>query len=141
MRKRLLLQLLVLVCAVGAYATEMGGYIYSADAKYKATGANIFVNGDFKSNYDGWTNEKNEAPSAVWELTPKAGPNGETVIKSTKLSNESGDSLVYVVPIQPGFYVFSYWVKAESSIQSSTANAAQNYLNFFYNTTVNPLFN
>lgn len=135
MRKRLLLQLLVLVCAVGAYATEMGGYIYSADAKYKATGANIFVNGDFKSNYDGWTNEKNEAPSAVWELTPKAGPNGETVIKSTKLSNESGDSLVYVVPIQPGFYVFSYWVKAESSIQSSTANAAQNYLNFFYNTT------
>ena len=129
------MQLLVLVCAVSAYATEVGGYVYSADAKYKATGANIFVNGDFKSSYDGWTNEKNEAPSAVWELTPNAGPNGETVIKSTKLSNESGDSLVYVVPIQPGFYVFSYWVKAESAIQSSSMNAAQNYLNFFYNTT------
>ena len=135
MKKRLLLQLLVLVCAVGAYATEVGGYIYSTAAKYKATGANIFVNGDFKSNYDGWTNEKNEAPSAVWELTPNAGPNGETVIKSTKLSSDSGDSLVYVVPIQPGFYVFSYWVKADAAIQSSTANAAQNYLNFFYNTT------
>lgn len=135
MKKRLLMQLLVLVCAIGAYATEVNGYVYSSDAKYKATGANIFVNGDFKSNYDGWTNEKNEAPSAVWELTPNAGPNGETVIKSTKLSSDSGDSLVYVIPIQPGFYVFSYWVKAESSIQSSIANAAQNYLNFFYNTT------
>ena len=68
MKKRLLLQLLALLCVVGVYADD-GNYRYSSTAKYKVTGTNIFVNGDFTANDAGWTNPSGELFSTdVWGL-------------------------------------------------------------------------
>ena len=66
MKKRLLMQLLVLVCAIGAYASNVGDYIYSPTAKFKITGENLVTNGAFDVG-DGTTGglRRNNKPVSV----------------------------------------------------------------------------
>ena len=141
MKKRLLMQLLVLASVVGAYAENIGDYIFTASAKYQVTGANIFVNGDFSQGVDAtWTNESGEPVSGdTWGVETGLGPNGENVIKSKGASVDEGSLLHFVQPISQGLYTFSFWVKAPSTVLSNVnpldvanlAGAATNAVRFF----------
>ena len=145
MKKRLLLQLLALLCVVGVYADD-GNYRYSSTAKYKVTGTNIFVNGDFTANDAGWTNPSGELFSTdVWgleteELDLPDGVKGNA-IKSKAAKADTLSTLSYVIPIPAGDYVFSYWVKAESNINSSVVATGTNYVDFAINSTGDLLVN
>ena len=120
MKKRLLLQLLAVVCAVSAYAYNPGDYLYSTGAKFKVTGENQVVNGSFNvgDGTQGWTNEDGEPFSAEnWKITTGVGPNGENVIESVKASSKEradGDPAIWLTnswKLAPGTYAISFWIK------------------------------
>ena len=145
MKKRLLLQLLALLSVMGVYAAE-GDYVFSSTAKFKITGANIFQNGDFTANDAGWTNPSGELFSSdAWglETADLNLPEGLTgnAIKSKGAKTDTLSTLVYVMPIPAGEYVFTYWVKAESNINTTVVPTGTNYVDFFLNTTGDALFN
>ena len=50
MKKRLLTQLLALACVMGAYAYNIGDYIFSPTAKFKVLSTNFVTNGDFSQS-------------------------------------------------------------------------------------------
>jgi hypothetical protein len=152
MKKRLLLQLLAVVCAVSAYAYNPGDYLYSTGAKFKVTGENQVVNGSFNvgDGTQGWTNEDGEPFSAEnWKITTGVGPNGENVIESVKASSKEradGDPAIWLTnswKLTPGTYAISYWIKGNgigntavpSKNSSNTAFFAprDNYITFIKN--------
>lgn len=138
MKKRLLMQLLVLVCAIGAYASNVGDYIYSPTAKFKITGENLVTNGAFDvgDGTTGWLNELGATlDGATWGIETKAGPNGENAIKSLGASAEEGSTLCNVWQLPAGFYTISYWVKSPSVTTSTVTEGGNNYVNFFLNDT------
>lgn len=48
--RRLLLNLALLLCAVGSYALDRGDYVYTYTQRFKVTGsANLIKNGDFSA--------------------------------------------------------------------------------------------
>ena len=136
MKKRLLLQLLAVVCVIGAHAaTKVGDAIYSPTAKYLVTGPNLFANGcfDVGDGFDGWTNENGESVNGeVWKVFGGLGPNGENVVQSLKADTTF---LSHVMPLSAGFYAISYWVKSPSVTSSSITTGGANYVNFFTNET------
>lgn len=136
MKKRLLLQLLAVVCVLGAHAaTKVGDAIYSPTAKYLVTGPNLFTNGcfDVGDGFDGWTNENGESVNGeAWKVFAGLGPNGENVVQSLKADTTF---LSHVMPLSAGFYAISYWVKSPSVTSSSIAAGGNNYVNFFTNET------
>jgi len=147
MKKRLLMQLLVLACAVGAYAENVGDYLFTASAKYQVTGANIFVNGDFKQGVDAtWTNEVGGPLSGdIWGVETNAGPNGENALQSKGAKSDAETWLHFVQPLSAGKYAFRYYVKAPEVVLSSivatpasgetAATAGANAVRFFLNKT------
>lgn len=147
MRKRLLLQLLLLASVVGVYAENVGDFLYTASAKYRVEGANIFVNGNFAQGLDAtWTNETGGVVSGDrWGIETNLGPNGENVIQSKGASSEAETWLHFVQPLTAGTYSFSYWVKAPAAVLTSivatpaagetAANAGNNAVRFFLNKT------
>lgn len=137
MRKRLLMQLLVLACTVGAYAANVGDYLYTASAKYQITGANIFVNGNFSQGLDAtWTNVFGDAVSGdAWGIETGLGPNGENVIVSKAAKADSLSWLHFVQPLSAGTYTFSYWVKSPSNVLTSIVATGTNSVRFFINQT------
>lgn len=138
MKKRLLTQLLAVVCAVGAYAYNVGDFIYSPTAKYKITGDDLVTNGSFSvgDGFEGWTGETDDfVDGATWGIETAAGPNGENVIKSLGATAAEGTSLHNVWQLQPGFYTISYWVKSPEVTTSSVTEGGNNYVNFFTNDT------
>lgn len=138
MKKRLLLQLLAVVCVVGAYATATGDYIYSPSAKFLVTGTNLVTNGTFSvgDGYEGWTNESGGVVDGeTWKIVNAVGPNGENVIQSNGASADEGKTLAAVWPITSGLYAISYWVKSPSVVSSSVTVGGTNYFNFFSNET------
>ena len=133
--KRLFTQLLVLMAFVSANALEVDEYIYSNTNKFKVTGQNIVVNGNFANLFeDGWTNEEGGAvDGAVWETTTTE--DGRTVVNSASQTSEATKALANVWELQNGLYVVSYWAKAASgSIVTTTTAGQNNYVNFFAST-------
>lgn len=139
MKKRLLMQLLAMACAVGANAAySVGDYIYSPTAKYKIVGENIVTNGSFDQGdgFEGWTSETGDAVNgAVWGVQTNVGPNGENAIISLGASDEEGATLSRTWELTPGFYTISYMVKSPSVTTSSITAGSTNYTYFYLRTT------
>lgn len=144
MKKKLLLQLVAVVCAVSAYASyNVGDFIYSATAKYKIIGENLVTNGTFDNPSgptEGWTNATGGTlDGATWGVETNVGPQGQNAIKSlaANYDSETGAStLCCVWPLPTGFYTISFWVKSPSVLTSTISGAGStNYLNFFTNDT------
>ena len=139
MKKRLLMQLLVVCMTVGAYAYNAGDYIYTKTAKFKILDADIVTNGSFtvgEGGLEGWTNETGGAvDGSVWGIQTNVGPKGENAIYSQGASTEEGQTLSRAWQLSAGFYTISYWVKSPSALNSSVAAGSTNYVNFFLNET------
>jgi hypothetical protein len=137
MRKRLLMQMLAVVCAMGAYAANVGDYLYTSTAKYKVTGTNSFVNGVFGTGFGTeWTNGKGGEPGELWGIETGKGPNAENVVISKGAANGEGlaDTLAYVMPLETGVYTISYYAKVETAFLSNTKGTT-NCLNIFLDDT------
>lgn len=139
MKKRLLLQLLVVFCVVNGFATSVGDYIYSPTAKFKVTGENIVTNGTFTDGTNGWLSDVTTAlDGAVWGVETAQGPAGENVLKSITgaPTATSGYAVTNVWSnLTPGLYTYSYWIKADAAGLTSVTAGGSNYLDFFVNTT------
>ena len=85
MKKRLLTQLLALACVMGAYAYNVGDYIFSPTAMFKVISNNFVTNGDFSvgDGYDGWSSVDGGQVADNWKIVSGLGPNGEAVIQVT----------------------------------------------------------
>lgn len=133
MKKRLLMQLLAVVCVMGTYAANVGEYIFTTTAKYKVSGNNSFANGVFATGFGSeWTNGKGGEPGELWGIETGKGPNAENVVVSKGAANTEGfaDTLAYVMPLETGVYTISYYAKVESAFLSNTKGTT-NCLNIF----------
>ena len=129
--KRLFTQLLVLMAFVSANALEVGEYLYSPTSKFKVTGQNLVVNGNFADLFDGgWAAGTGDAVNGeVWSTTTDE---GRSVVKVEAQSSEAGDVLANMWELPYGLYTVSYWAKAASgSIVTTTTAGQNNYVNFF----------
>ena len=139
MKKRLLVQLLLVCLTVCAYAYNAGDYIYTKTAKFKILDANIVTNGSFnvgEGGLEGWTNEAGGAvDGAIWGVQTNVGPNGENAIYSQGASTEEGQTLSRAWQLPAGFYTISYWVKSPTVVNSKVTVGGTNYVNFFLNET------
>ena len=134
MKKRLLLQVVVLMMAASAWA--QGQYIYSHTAKYVTTGANRVANSNFdqgEGGLDGWQNELGQQLMAqFWSLEATAGPEGQNAVMSLSSDATDGCALIYKVKgLQAGDYTVSFWLKAESAFTSSITAGAAAYIDAF----------
>ena len=110
MKKRLLFAALAMVCAMGSFAYEIDEYVFTATQRFKITGDNKVVNGNFDGLEEGWTDANGEAPDAgIWGVEPGVGPNGENVVKS--LGASEGKALCQSLSLEPGTYIVSYQIK------------------------------
>lgn len=134
MKKRLLLQLVALFCAVAGYAYEAGDYIYTPTSKFKVLGANLFVNGNFANSLTGWTDAAAGSPDAsTWLVAPGIGPNGEAAVVSQG-ANEGAALVQAFTSLQPGTYIVTYDIKGENESSSVVVTTgANNYVDFFIN--------
>ena len=121
MKKRLLLMALTVVCAVGAYAVNIGDYVYSNTNRYKVLGANLVTNGDFSAD-GAWT-----IPGDGWGVVTTGGPTGGSYIASTGAVEEL---LTNTWQLSQGTYVVSYWAKAETGFVTAITSGV-NYVNLF----------
>lgn len=113
--RRLLLNLALLLCAVGSYALDRGDYVYTYTQRFKVTGsANLIKNGDFSAvdptadNF-GWTNATDSPiDGAAWSIGTGEGPEGanclnadgaEGALKQT-IAIESGKSYIVSIAIK-----------------------------------------
>ena len=111
-------------------------FVYSHTAKYRLTGENLVANGDFSSEFAGWTNELGGTVSSdFWSPEPAMGPQGENAAMSLDGGEADGNALVGIWDVDPGFYVIAYQVRAESSLNTVTTVGAANYLDVFLSTT------
>lgn len=144
MKKRLLLLSLMVASSVSGVFAAVGDYVYAPTAKFKVTGANILVNGNFKSNDQGWTNSEGQTISSdAWgleteDLNLPEGVEGYA-IKSKAAKTDTLSTLSYVMQLPAGKYVFTYWVKAESVLTTSIVANGNNYVDFSVNDSGNPL--
>ena len=121
MKKRLLTQLLAVACAAGAYAFNVGDYVYTDNARLKIAGANLVQNGDFSNGFEGWTSAEGTTPnSEVFSLEPTLGPNGETVVTSQGATE--GQAFCGRWALDPATYVVSFMVNAPAPTNSSATN-------------------
>lgn len=137
MKKRLLLQLLVVLYAVGSFAANAGDYLFSASAKYKLVdGVNLFENGDFSAGYNKWTNELGGDVADNWSLVTNDRPNATGMaLQSQGSKTDEGTLLKYVLQMNPGIYTFSYWVKADGALSTSITDTGTNSVRFYTSTT------
>ena len=134
MKKRLLLQLLAIVCAVSSYAYGVEEYVFTATAKFKTQGENLISNGDFSSgSFEGFSGTDLATPvdASVWSFVPGLGPNGESVAQS--LGTTTVSPFTRAIPLTPGVYVVSYWIKGTAVGTTSVTAGTNNYADFFIN--------
>lgn len=112
---------LTVVCAVGAYAVNIGDYVYSNTNRYKVLGANLVTNGDFSAD-GAWT-----IPGDGWGVVTTGGPTGGSYIASTGAVEEL---LTNTWQLSQGTYVVSYWAKAETGFVTAITSGV-NYVNMF----------
>lgn len=137
MKKRLLLQAVALMCAVGSYAYEVGEYIYTPEAKFKVTDANKVINGDFSQGIGvgGWADVNgDEVDTEIWANGGAVGPNGENVRKCIGKTADEGEELTNIWSLSPGSYIISYAIKSEAGSGATSVTAGgDNYIDFFVN--------
>ena len=141
MKKSLLFSVLAMMGVVSASAFNDGEYIYTPDSKYKTVTGNLISNGDFSSQFKGWTNGSDESavePSTdAWELIDGVGPNGETVASSKTGTTGSVMARIWSVAELggPGTYVYSYYIQGAAEGNTSNAAGGANYVGAYINTT------
>ena len=138
MKKSLLTMAFAMVSVASSFAFQTGDYAMNQTQRFKITGENLVVNGNFANGRDGWyAADKETAPSAdVWNIVEGAGPNGENVLSS--LGATADQPLCNSWDLAAGTYVVSYQVKATTGINlmvSSADNVPNNCADFFVNTT------
>ena len=142
MKKRLLTQLLALACVMGAYAYNVGDYIFSPTAKFKVISNNFVTNGDFSvgDGYDGWSSVDGGQVADNWKIVSGLGPNGEAVIQSQSSVADSTAWLCRSWELGAGTYTVSFWIQGEQSGTTSVAvvnnqgaytTPGDNYMNFY----------
>ncbi len=142
MKKRLLMQLLAVVCVVSAYALNVGDFIYSPTAKFAVTGENLVTNGCFDQGdgSEGWSNLQGTALADNWKISTKQGPNGENVIESLSASSDSIAYLTRSWELPAGTYAVSFWIRGASAGETTVGvvnnngdytTPGDNYINFF----------
>ena len=114
MKKRLLLSLFAVLATVGVSAHSTGEFAYTTSQRFKMTGDNMLVNGQFSPDASGWTDAAGENVSLTgWSVEQAAGPNGE-VNALLFTGTESTASLCQVVDLAPSTtYAVSFWIKGE----------------------------
>lgn len=134
MKQRLLLvQMLVVLFAAGAYAQTQ--YLYSHVAKYKVTGSNQATNGDFADGLSGWQNEQGGgASSEYWSIESGASVSGGNAVMSMGVGSE-GDALYRSWAVDPGIYAVSFYVKAEGPANTTVAEGGTNRIDVFVSNT------
>ena len=134
MRKRLLMQLMAVMAAIGVYA--QGEYFYTHTAKYVTTDVNQVSNSSF-DGLDGWQNELGQAVmSQFWILENGAAPTGGNALISTGDDAADGGALIYKVSnLTEGTYGVTFWVKAETGFTTSITDGAANYIDVFVSKT------
>ena len=144
MKKSLLIAAFAMLGVASSFAFEVGDYATNSTQRFKITGENLVVNGNFASGLDGWySTDKETAPSAdVWSIEEGAGPNGEKVVSSIAATADM--PLCNSWELEGGTYVVSYQVKMTTgtnlmpySIDTSkgTISVPANCADFFINTT------
>ena len=142
MKKRLLMQVLAVVCVVSAYAYNVGDFIYSPTAKFAITGENLVTNGCFDQGdgSEGWSNLLGTALADNWKVSTKQGPNGENVIESLSASPDSVAYLTRTWELPAGTYTVSFWIRGASAGSTTVGvvnnngdytTPGDNYINFF----------
>ena len=130
-----------MVCAVGAYAVNVGDYIYTTSAKFKVTGENLVTNGTFTQGtggLQGWLNENGvDLSSDIWEVvTPEVMPEGVTghALSSKTATGEAGSAVTGAWQFEKGgVYTYSYYIKGTDAGSTSITTGGANYLVFFTN--------
>lgn len=141
MKKRLLLMAFAMLGIVSASAYENGDYIYTSTQKFKATSADLVVNGNFSEGLTGWLAADGEStPSSQnWSVQEGLGPNGENVLQSDV--SEAGQAVCGLWDgnklEENATYILTLQVKAGTAFESQVAvpSSFSNYINAFVNTT------
>ena len=131
MKKRVFLLMIVVAAVIGMQAQD---YYYTHTARFKAQGENQVINGNFEQFFEGWTNETGgEVNTDVWAVEPQGGPNGENAVIALQAGDLDGGALAQLWTLDPGLYIVSYYIKAESTQSTSLTWGAANYLNIYLN--------
>ena len=130
----------LLLCSITMDAYEVGDFVYTKVAKYKITGKNLVVNGQFKgaTGTDGWTaiDDVNYPLKYLFTMGVN-GPNGSNTLKLLPGQTDLSSGMYQQVPItQGGTYVISFKVKgpAVGYTDLDFIGSATNYMNAYYNT-------
>lgn len=139
--KKLLSASLFAAVALSATAYEVGEFAYTKTAKYKITGANLVVNGNFtqgNTGTDGWTafDEVNYPLSTTFTLGT-GGPNGSNyqTVLAGQTALEAG--MYQVIDVATGgVYVVSLKVMGAAAgyTDLDMTGGNTNYINAYYNT-------
>lgn len=136
MKKRLLLSLALGLVAGSTFAYNVGDYIYTSDAKYKVVGDNLLSNGNFASNFSGWTQlNGNAVDPECWSVATGAAADGSNAIQS--LSNADGNDGTYIgasVAFESSkTYIITMKVNTPASFGSSVTQTSTGYIDVYAN--------
>lgn len=130
MKKRLLIGVLTVMGAGSAFALGNGDYIFSNTDRFKVTGENIVVNGNFASGLDGWTDETGQAvDGSVWGFATE--DDGTTAVQCTEQTSAEGKLLANSWTLPTGTYAVMYRARANASFVTSLTATGNNYVSFF----------
>ncbi len=129
------------VVALGANAYNVDDFVYTKTAKYQVTGANLVVNGDFKSGdtgTDGWDAiDAVNAPLATTFTMGVGGPNGSNTQKVLAGQTALTAGMKQQIAIEMGgTYVVTLRVMGAGAgfTDLDLTGANVNYINAYYNT-------
>ena len=137
MNKRLLISFAAIMGAMTSFAYNVGDYVYTHDAKFKVVGENLIANGNFASNYDGWTDYAGGTLSPdYWSIETGAAEDGKgNVIQSANGGADlTGNYMYQAVPFESGkTYVVTFKMKGVEPGTSSITQKTSNYVDVFAN--------
>ncbi len=129
------------VVALGANAYNVDDFVYTKTAKYQVTGANLVVNGDFKSGdtgTDGWDAiDAVNAPLATTFTMGVGGPNGSNTQKVLAGQTALTAGMKQQIAIEMGgTYVVTLRVMGAGAgfTDLDLTGGNVNYINAYYNT-------
>lgn len=136
MKKRLLFAMVALMGWVGMSAAD---YVYTTDARYKLTGENLVLNGDFTEqnlgeiSTFGWSQNTTDTPLSTdaWAIATGVGPNGENALER---KDGSASELCQIVPLTAeAYYVISFDIKANANFTSVIEQGKTNSIDVYVN--------
>jgi len=134
MKKRLLFAALAMFCTVGSFAINVGDYVYSHTAKYKVTGNNVVMNGDFNvgDGSEGWRDGEGNGMSQSWRIVSTDVGLGEGInaVECQEASTSVAGTLTNSWQLASGLYVISYKVFTSEDVTCSVTDGNTNYVSF-----------